>query len=184
MFWFTDTLPQPGEKINDANPGTFYSAFSNINLKVEAGNPNAVALRTYYAHHCFISHVDINIGQAKAGIFDVGNEIEDVRFFGGDYGIYTTKTSPGWPFMMIDTYFEGQKKAAVKTQEAGLTIVRMQVKNTPNVIETNPNFYEKLIMKDCQFENIKMSAIIVSNPDNALTQINLQNVDCQQVPDF
>ncbi|MFN2340046.1 MAG: glycosyl hydrolase family 28-related protein [Halanaerobium sp.] len=182
MFWFTDTLPQPGEEINDANPGTFYSALSNINLKIEAGNPNAVALRTHYAQHCFISHVDINIGQAKAGIFDAGNEIEDVRFFGGDYGIYTTKTSPGWPFMMLDTYFEGQKKAAVKTQEAGLTIVRMKVKNTPNVIQVNPNFYEKLIMKDCQFENIKKSAIIVSNPDNQLTQINLRNVDCQQVP--
>src|SRR6056297_2263540 len=44
MFWFTDTLPQPGEEINDANPGTFYSALSNINLKIEEGNPTAVAL--------------------------------------------------------------------------------------------------------------------------------------------
>ncbi|MBM7557098.1 glycosyl hydrolase family 28-related protein [Halanaerobacter jeridensis] len=182
MFWFTDTLPQPEEEIEDANPGTFYSAMSNINLKIEEGNPTAVALRTHYAQHSFISHVDIDIGDGKAGIFDVGNEIENVRFFGGDYGIYTTKTSPGWPFMMIDTYFEGQKKAAIKTQEAGLTIVRMNVKNTPQVIEINPNFYEKLIMKDCQFENIKKSAIIVSNKDNALTQINLRNLDCQQVP--
>ena len=182
MFWFTDTLPQPGEEIEDANPGTFYSAMSNINLKIEDGNPTAVALRTHYAQHSFISHVDIDIGDGKAGIFDVGNEIENVRFFGGDYGIYTTKTSPGWPFMMIDTYFEGQKKAAIKTQEAGLTIVRMNVKNTPQVIEINPDFYEKLIMKDCQFENIKKSAIIVSNKDNTLTQINLRNIDCHQVP--
>ena len=81
MFWFTDTLPQPGEEIEDANPGTFYSAMSNINLKIEDGNPTAVALRTHYAQHSFISHVDIDIGDGKAGIFDVGNEIENVRFF-------------------------------------------------------------------------------------------------------
>ncbi len=50
--------------------------------------------------------------------------IEDVKFYGGDYGIYTTKASPGWQFMMLDTYFEGQRKAAIKTHEAGFTIVQ------------------------------------------------------------
>jgi sugar lactone lactonase YvrE len=182
MFWFTSSIPKQGDPVRDAGAGTFYSAMSNIDLKIEDGNPVAVALRTHFAQHSFIEHVDIHIDNGKAGIFDVGNEMEDVRFFGGDYGIYTTKPSPGWPFMMIDTYFEGQRIAAIKTQEAGLTIVRMRVKNTPTVIDINEHFYEKLIMEDCQFDNISNAGIIVSDEYNAYNQINLRNIDCRKVP--
>ena len=78
-------------KYQDANPGTFYSALSNINIRIEDGNPAAVALRTHYAQNSYISHCDIHIGNGKAGIFDVGNEIENVRFFGGDYGFTPLK---------------------------------------------------------------------------------------------
>ncbi len=128
MFWFTSSVVEKDKPVNDAGAGTFYSALSNIDLKIEDGNPEAVALRTHFAQHSFVSHCDIFIGKGKAGLFDIGNEMEDVRFFGGDYGIYTTKASPGWQFMMIDTWFEGQRIAAIKTQQAGLTIVRMTVK--------------------------------------------------------
>jgi hypothetical protein len=182
MFWFTSDISKPGEPVQDANAGTFYSAISNIDLKIEDGNPAAVALRTHFAQNSFIAHMDIHIGNGKAGIFDVGNEIEDVRCFGGEYGIYTTKPSPGWPFMMVDTYFEGQRKAAIKTQEAGLTIIRMNVRNVPTVVETNPGFFEKLYMEDCRFDNISGPAIIISNEFNAHTQINLRNIDCRRVP--
>ena len=72
-------------------------AISNINFTIEKGNPHAVALRTHYAQHGFVSHSVINIGEGKAGIFDVGNEMENVKFLGGEYGIYTNRTSPGWP---------------------------------------------------------------------------------------
>lgn len=123
MFWFIHSVPKPGHKPGDAGAGTFYSAMSNVDLEIENGNPYAVALRTHYAQHSFIAHVDIHINNGFAGMFDVGNEMEDVKFFGGEYGIYTTKPSPGWQFMMVDTYFEGQRRAAIKTQEAGLTIV-------------------------------------------------------------
>ena len=116
--------------------------------------------------------------RSTAGIFDVGNEMENVRFFGGEYGIYTTKTSPGCTFMMVDTCFEGQRRAAIRTQEAGLTIVRMTVRNVPVAIETDPNLYEKLYMEDSQLENISDTALIISNEFNTHTQINLRNVDC------
>ncbi|HTF30681.1 MAG TPA: glycosyl hydrolase family 28-related protein, partial [Flavitalea sp.] len=116
LFWFTSTIVRPGQPVRDANAGTFYSGMSNIDLKIDDGNPAAVALRTHFAQHSFISHVDIHIGKGRAGIFDVGNEIDNVRFFGGEYGIYTTKPSPGWPFMMLDTWFEDQRKAAIQTR--------------------------------------------------------------------
>jgi hypothetical protein len=184
MFWFTSSIPQAGKKVNDAGAGTFYSAMSNINLEIEDGNPFAVALRTHYAQHSFISHVDINIGNGKAGMFDVGNEMHDVRFFGGEYGIYTTKPSPGWQFMTIDTYFEGQRKAAIFTREAGLTMVRMHVKNDPAAIDIEPNFIEKLFMEDCRFENITGAAIRISVGENASNQISLRNIACRNVPVF
>lgn len=182
MFWFTESIPKPGEPVEDANPGTFYSALSNVDIRIEDGNPATVALRTHFAQHSFIAHVDIHIGNGKAGIFDVGNEIENVRFFGGNYGIYTNKTSPGWPFMMVDTYFEGQKKAAIQTKEAGLTITRMVVKDVPTVIETVDDYFEKLYIEDSHFENVRGPAVIISNEHNSFTQINLQNTYCRDVP--
>lgn len=182
MFWFVSNLSKPGDEVHDAGASTFYSSISNINLKIEDGNPYAVAMRTHFAQHSFIAHVDVNIGKGLAGMFDVGNEMEDVRFFGGQYGIYTTKPSPGWQFMMVDTYFEGQREAAIRTQEAGLTIVRMNVKNVPTVISINPNYHEKLFMEDCRFDGVSGPAIIISNEDNAFNQINLRNVVCRNVP--
>jgi len=109
MFWFTGGITEEGQSPRDASAGTFYSAMSNINLRIENGNPYAVALRTHYAQHSFINHVAVYAGNGKAGLYDVGNEMENVAFYGGDYGIYTTKSSPGWPVAMIDSYFEGQR---------------------------------------------------------------------------
>ena len=181
MFWFTSSIPKEGQPIPDAGASTFYSAMSNVDLRIGAGNPSAVALRTHFAQHSFISHVDIHAGNGKAGMFDVGNEMEDVRFFGGDYGIYTFKPSPGWQFMMVDTYFEGQRKAAIRSQESGLTIVRMTVKNVPSVLEVNPNFYEKLFIEDSHFENVSGPALVISNENNAYTQVSLRNIVCKKV---
>jgi len=182
MFWFTSGVVEPGKEIRDASAGTFYSALSNIDLKIEDGNPAAVGLRTHFAQHSFISHCDIHTDGGKAGLFDIGNMIEDVKFYGGEYGIYTTKASPGWQFMMIDTYFEGQRKAAIKTHEAGFTIIRMNVKNVPAVILVDQNYWEKLYMEDCRFENISGPAVEVSNENNAHMQVNIRNLICRNVP--
>lgn len=182
MFWFVNNIVKDPARPGDAGAGTFYSAFSNINLRIEDGNPYAIGLRTHYAQHSFVSHVDIYIGKGRAGIHDIGNEMEDVRFFGGDYGIMTRKASPGWQMMMVDTYFEGQRKAAIRTQEGGLTIVRLNAKNVPTVIDIDENYLEKLFMEDCVFENVKDQAIIISNEDNAANQISLRNIVCKSVP--
>jgi hypothetical protein len=184
MFWFTGRIVENDGRVQDAGAGTFYSALSNIDLRIEDGNPHAVALRTHYAQHSFISHVDVHVGKGKAGLFDVGNEMEDVRFFGGDYGIYTTKTSPSWQMMMVDTYFEGQRKAAIRTQQVGLTIVRLQAKNVPIVVEVDSSYFEKLYMEDCLFENVKLAAVSFTNEYNAENQISLRNIYCRDVPNL
>jgi len=180
MFWFTSGIPSSG-RVPDAGAGTFYSGMSNINLEIGQGNSSAVALRTHFAQHSFIEHVDIAIGEGKAGIFDVGNELQDVKFYGGDYGIYTTKSSPGWQFMMLDTYFEGQRRAAIRTQEAGLTIVRLQAKNVPVVIDVDAGFWEKLYMEDCALDQVGTAAIRLGLTGTPETQVNLQNIRCHNV---
>ena len=184
LFWFVGMTPLVGGPIRDANPGTFYCCLSNVNIVLEDGNPHAVAIRSHFAQHSFLSFMDIHIGSAKAGIVDVGNEQENIRFFGGDYGFFTRKPSPGWPFMMCDTVFEGQRKAAILSQEAGLSIVRMQVKNTPVAIETPANFCEKLYMEDCRLENIGKAALLISCENNTYNQLNARDVYCRNVPVF
>jgi sugar lactone lactonase YvrE len=182
MFWFVNNLSGPGAPIYDAGASTFYSALTNVNLRIADGNPAAVALRTHFAQHSYVSHVDIDAGHGKAGLYDVGNEMEDVRFLGGDYGIYTTKPSPGWPFMMVDTWFEGQRLAAIRTREAGLTIVRLQAKNVPMVVEIDSNYHEKLFMEDCRFDGIGQVAIHSTDDGNAFNQVNLRNIACRNTP--
>jgi len=170
MFWFTSSIPD-SSGIHDAGAGTFYSALSNIDLRIEDGNPAAVALRTHFAQHSFVSHCNIDIGKGKAGLFDVGNMMEDIKFFGGKYGIYTTKASPGWQIMTLDTYFEGQLQAAIKTQQAGFTIVRMQVKNAPAAIQVDSNYWEKLYLENCTHchPNITINTLFYLTPSHRRT---------------
>lgn len=182
MFWFTGGLVEEGKPVRDAGPSTFYSALSNINLRIEDGNPHAVALRTHFAQHSFISHVCVHIGKGKAGLFDIGNELENVAFYGGDYGIYTTKASPGWQVMMVDSYFEGQRVAALRCQESGLAMVNLQAKNVPTVFDIDPNYADRLFLENSSFENVSGPAIVISNENNSNNQITFRNVACRNVP--
>ena len=63
--------------IADANPGTFYSAMSNVDFAIGAGNPAATAVRIHAAQHAYLSHIDFAIGSGLAGLYQVGNEMED-----------------------------------------------------------------------------------------------------------
>ena len=182
MIFFTGRIVEEGAQPGDAGAGTFYSALSNIDLRIENGNPNAVAMRTHYAQHGFISHCMINIGNGKAGMSEVGNEMENVSFYGGDYGIICGQTSPGWPVAVVDTYFEGQRKAAIQPHNTGLAIVNMHVKNVPVAIEIRENDIDRLYMDNCLFDNITEAGVVISRAQSTLTQVNLLNIDCRNVP--
>jgi len=182
MIFFTGGLVTEGRQPRDAGAGTFYSAISNIDLRIENGNPGAVAMRTHYAQHGFVSHMVINIGKGKAGLSEVGNEMEDVAFIGGDYGIISGQTSPSWPIAVIDTYFEGQRKAAILCHSTGYALVNMHVKNVPVAVEILENDYDRLYMENCLFDNVKTAGIVISLEDHCQTQVNLLNIDCRNVP--
>jgi hypothetical protein len=182
VFWFTGGLAQEGRNPQDAGAGTFYSALSNINVRIGKGNPQAIAIRSHFAQHSFINHCCLFIGDGKAGIYDVGNEIENVAFYGGDYGITSGRTSPGWPMMMADTYFEGQRKAAVLSREAGFAIVNMSVKNVPVGFEMQEKFVDRLYIEKSRFENISKAGIVVSVESNSFSQLNISGLYCKNVP--
>src|SRR3984893_15215504 len=175
---------QPNTAPPDANPGTFYSAMSNLDIEIQDGNPGAVGVRARYAQHCFLAHMDFRIGSGLAGIHDGGNVAQDVHFHGGQYGIWTLKPSPGWQFTVIDATFEGQREAAIREHEAGLTLIRPQFKNVPTAISIDAKYSDELWVKDARMENIAGPAVIISNENNARTEINMENVVCRSVPVF
>src|SRR5258708_10231912 len=86
----------------DANPGTFYSAMSNVDIEIGDGNAGAVGVRGRYAQHSFLAHINFHIGSGLSGVHETGNVMEDVHFYGGDYGIWTQTPSPSWQFTAVD----------------------------------------------------------------------------------
>ena len=175
---------QPGVRPPDANPGTFYSAMSNIDIEIGAGNAGAVGVRGTYAQHCFLAHMEFRIGPGIAGVHDTGNVMEDVRFFGGQYGIWTRTPSPSWQFMAVDTYFEGQREAAIRERAAGLTLVRPHFVRVPTAVSIDAESHDELFVKDARLEDVTGPAFIISLEENPRTQINMEHVVCRNVPAF
>lgn len=175
---------QPGGRPPDSGAGTFYSAMSNIDIEIGTGNPGAVGIRGTYAQHSFLAHMDFRLGSGIAGVHDTGNVMEDVRFFGGQYGIWTRTPSPSWQFTAVDAYFEGQSEAAIREAMAGLTLVRPHFRRVPTAISIDAGFPDELWVKDGRMEEISGPAVVVSLEENARTEINMENVVCRRVPVF
>ena len=181
-------VPPPGTvpplEVPDANSGTFYSAISNVDFEIGVDNPAAVAIRFHVAQHAFLTHIDFHLGSALAGVYQAGNEAEDLHFYGGRYGILTEKTSPAWQFTLIDSSFEDQRDAAIREHEAGLTLVRDSFRNAPVAIEIDPHYYDQLWVKDCRFENISRAGVIISSEKSRLNEIGFENAVLVNVPTF
>jgi len=173
-----------GGRPPDASPGTFYSAMTNIDIEIGAGNAGAVGVRGTYAQHSFLAHMDFRIGPGIAGVHDTGNVMEDVRFFGGQYGIWTRTPSPSWQFMAVDAYFEDQREAAIRERAAGLTLVRPHFRRVPAAVSIDDGFHDELWIKDGRMEEVSGPAIIISLEHNPRTQINMEHVVCRDVPVF
>ena len=170
--------------IPDATPGTFYSGMSNADIELGKGNPAAVGIRSHYAQHAILTHMDFWLGSGLAGIKDAGNEAEDLHFHGGQYGIDTIMPSPGWQFTLIDSTFEGQSKAAIKEREAGLTLIHDTFKNVPTAVAIDAGYSDELWVERSRFENISGPAILFGNETNTRTEVNLVDIACRGVKTF
>jgi hypothetical protein len=178
-----DTVP-PNPAIADASQFTFYSAMSNIDFEIGDGNPAAVAIRFHVAQHSFLSHMDFHIGSGLAALTEIGNEAEDLHIYGGRYGILTDMTSPGWPFTLIDSEFQGQREAAIREHDAGLTLIRNSFRDVPVAVEIDPHYYDQLWVKDCRFENVSRAAVIISDEKSPLNEIGFENAVLKNAPVF
>jgi len=174
----------PNNNVADANPNTFYSAMSNIDFEIGDGNPAAVAVRFHVAQHSFLAHMDFHLGSGLAGIYQAGNEAEDLHFHGGRYGILTEKTSPAWQFTLIDSVFEGQREAAIREHEAGLTLIRDTFRNVPKGIDIDEGYPDQLWVKDSRFENIAGAVVTISLEKSPLTEIGFENAVLNNAPVF
>jgi len=172
----------PNPAIADATPSTFYSAMSNIDFEIGEGNAAAVAIRFHAAQHAYLSHMDFHVGSGLAALTQIGNEAEDLHFFGGRYGILTEKTSPAWQFTLIDSVFEGQREAAIREHEAGLTLIRDTFRNVPTAIAIDEKYSDQLWVKDCRFEHVTGAAVVISNEQSPLTEIGFENAVMDDVP--
>ncbi len=188
MIFFAGRRPRNSQadrsSIPDASPGTFYSAFANVDIEVEEGNSGAVSVRARYAQHCFLAHMDFRLGSALAGIHEGGNVVEDVHFFGGTHAIWTSKPSPGWQFTLIDCSFEGQREAAILEHEAGLTLIRPHFLRVPTAVEIEPEWADELWIKDARLEDISGPAFIFGMEKSPRNEINMEGITCRNVPVF
>ncbi len=105
------TVPPEQHSHRCESGNVFYSAMSNVDFEIGNGNPAAIGIRFHVAQHCYLAHMDFHIGSGLAALKDIGNEAEDLHFYGGDYGIITQKPSPGWQFTLLDSTFEDQRKS-------------------------------------------------------------------------
>src|SRR6185436_9311990 len=117
---------------------------SNIDVEIGEGNPAAVAIRFHVAQHGVLSHMDFHVGSGLAALTQIGNEVEDLRFYGGRYAILTDNTSPFWQFTVIDSLFEGQREAAIREHWAAMTVVRSTFRNVPVGIDIDPQYSDQL----------------------------------------
>jgi len=170
--------------IADANSGTFYSAMANVDFEIGAGNPAATAVRIHTAQHSYLSHIDFHLGSALAGVYQVGNLGMDLRFYGGRYGILTEKPSPAWQYTLLDSVFEGQRDAAIREHEAGLTLVNTVMRNVPVGIEIDQGYGDWLWGRDVRFENVSRAGVIISDEGNAYTQVGFENAVASGTPVF
>ncbi len=159
----------------DATSSTFYSALANVDFRIGEGNAGAVGVRFRVAQHGYIRHVDFHVGSGFAGIYQAGNAAQNLRFFGGRYGIVTEKTSPAWQFTLIDSDFTGQREAAIREHEVDLTLVNVAIRDTAVGIEIDRGYSDSLWGKQVRFENVRDAGVLISSEKSVFTQIGFDD---------
>ena len=180
MLQFASRKPAAGEAIVDANEFTFYSGISNVDFEVGDGNPDAICVRFHVAQHSFLSHMHFSVGQGRAALEDVGNQADTLEIEGGDYGIVSVRTSPAWQFLLMDSRLSGQRMAAIRTQEVGMTLIRDTVERTPVAVEIPPDMPEQLYGRDLLLRDVK-TGVVLGDTTSQHHEVTLENVRCFRV---
>lgn len=181
MLQFASRKVAPGAEVVDANEFTFYSGVSNVDFEVGDGNPAAICVRFHVAQHSFLSHIHFAVGQGRAALEDVGNQADTLTIDGGDYGIVSVRTSPAWQFLLMDSHLSGQRIAAIRTQEVGMTLVRDTIEQTPVAVEIPAGMPEQLYGRDLLLRNIAHAAVVLGDTTSQHHQVTLDHILCAHV---
>jgi len=170
--------------VTDASELDFNSAMSNIDFEVGEGNPSAVCVRFHVAQHSYLSYMNFTLGTALAALEDIGNQGSNLRMTGGKYGIISTRTSPNWQFILMDSVFENQSVSGVKTQDVGFSFIRCNFSHMPVAIEVPEDETDQIYGKDLRFEDITTMGLKVGDFKHVKHQVTLENTACADVPHF
>lgn len=168
----------------DASELDFNSAMGNIDFEVGDGNPSAVCVRFKVAQHSYLSYMNFKVGTALAAVEDIGNISYNLNISGGKYGILTTRTSPNWQFVLMDSVFENQSVAGVNTKDVGFSFVRCTFRHMPVAIEIPEDETDQIYGKDLRFEDVTKAGIKFGDARHFKHQITLVNTACSDVPQF
>ncbi len=181
MVQFAERRPLAHEPFVDANEFTFYSAMSNLDFEIGAANPAAIAVRFHVAQHSFLAHMRFSVGEGRAALEDVGNQASDLEISGGTYGIVTERTAPRWQFLLMDSRLSGQRVAAIHTEEAGMTLVRVRIAHVPVAVEVQPGKPEALYGRDLLLEDVSRAGVVLGDVTNPHHEVTLEQVRCAHV---
>jgi sugar lactone lactonase YvrE len=183
MVHFAQSREADGTVV-DASELDFNSAMGNIDFEVGEGNPSAVCVRFHIAQHSYLSHMNFKLGSALAALEDIGNLASDLRIIGGQYGIISTRTSPNWQFVLMDSIFENQTVAGIKTQDVGFSLIRCDFSHMPVAIEIPGDETDQIYGRDLRFENITKAGVQFGDAKHFKHQVTLVNTACTDVPQF
>jgi len=170
--------------IVDASELDFNSAMNNVDFEVGEGNPSAVCVRFHIAQHSYLNNMDFKVGSGLAAMEDIGNDSSNVHMYGGKYGIISTRTSPAWQFLLLDSTFEGQSVAGVRTQDVGFSFIRCSFSHMPVAIEIPQGQSDQIYGKDLRFNDIKEMGVKFGDYLNFKHEVVLENTGCVDVPHF
>ncbi len=80
--------------------------------------------------------------------------------------------------------FEGQREAAIREHEAGLTLIRDTFRDVPKAIDIDEGYPDQLWVKDSRFQNISGPVVTISLENSPLTEIGFENTVLGNAPVF
>jgi len=80
--------------------------------------------------------------------------------------------------------FDGQREAAIREHEAGLTLIRDTFRDVPKAIDIDEGYPDQLWVKDSRFHNIPGPVVTISLEKSPLTEIGFENAVLSNAPVF
>ena len=157
-----------------------------VDFYVGEGNPSCgVRAVSHAAQRSYLNSTWISkVGSGWRAMEDIGNDSSNVHITGGKYGIISTRTSPAWQFLLLDSTFEGQSVAGVRTQDVGFSFIRCSFSHMPVAIEIPEGQSDQIYGKDLRFNDINEMGVKFGDYLNFKHEVTLENTGCVDVPHF